>query len=111
MIHDKKSHAAALLLTAAAGCTLLTACGSGNSTAERGAEKYSAQPAETTTTTSRDRHEDTTTRRDATTDTTARTTETTEDGLMDKVDSAIDDAEDAVTSVLREATKEVHPFD
>jgi ABC-type oligopeptide transport system substrate-binding subunit len=96
---------ASALLTAALCCTALTACGDSSSTAEHPADSYDSQPEIVTETTRRTEI--------STTDSAAgTTTETvTETGLIDRAESALDSIGEAVTSILREGTKEVHPLD
>ena len=108
-----------VLLTAALGCLTFVSCGDGT-TAEHGAETTSTHrvtTTETTATTSRDttvRTDDSGLLHDQTTRTTENarnTTETTREGLIDKAESALDDMGDTITSVLTEATREVHNHD
>ena len=118
---------AALLLTA---CTLLTGCGSRNqmTNAERTTEPTASAvtshaPAQTETTpggtygrrTTVSQTETTAPRSTRGTRDTRETDDTRDtrstDELPESVQSALDEAEEAVTSLLTEATREVHPLD
>ena len=109
------------LWTAALGCALLmTGCG-GTHPAQN-AEHSRTEPTARTTvthtaeTTARTSHAPAeTTARGVTTDNRSRGTTTTASDIIDhaesKVRDAASDVQSAVTSVLTEATREVHPFD
>ncbi len=98
---NRKKRAAAALLTAAAGCMMLTGCGHDDSetSAERAAEQSSEIRTETTLRTERS------------TVSSSQSTGTTKQGLIDRAESALDSLSEDVTSILREGTREVHPFD
>lgn len=103
-LQNKRSKLAAAMLTAVICCASLTACGDDSATAERQAEQHSQQAAESRT--------DTGVTGTKPRDTTRRTeTVTTKQDLIDRAESAVDDMREDITSLVREGTREVHPFD
>lgn len=86
---------AASLLTACLCCAALTACGNDSSEAEY----YTSQSDRGHTESSA-------------ADTTRRTSRTeSESDLIDRAESAVDSMREDITSLVREGTREVHPFD
>ena len=103
-LQKKRSKLAVAMLTAVICCASLTACGDDSATAERQAEQHSQQAAESRT--------DTGVTVTKPRDTTRRTeTVTTKQDLIDRAESAVDDMREDITSLVREGTREVHPFD
>lgn len=99
------------LLTAALCCTAFVGCGNDH-TADRGAETTSTRRSTTTSTTATtettSRTTDSTLRSDMTDGMTNGTADSSAPDIIDRAESMLDDAKDTVTSVLTEATREVH---
>lgn len=97
----------AALLTAAAGPALLTGCGSGNN-------MTNAENAHTMAVTETSSRTNTTTARGTDRDNSLyeeddvhRKTDVSEPDILDRTESALDDAEDVVTSMMTEAKEEL----
>ena len=93
-------------LAAALCCFGFVGCGM-RDTSERGAETTSPRRATTASTTAETTVPSTTVTTALSTDA-HMTADTTGSGLLDRAESMLDDAEDIVTSVLTEATREIH---
>ncbi len=108
-----------VLLTAALGCFVFAGCGD-TSTAEHGAETTSTRRVTETTATTGSTADSTVTTTETTVrtedtdilhDNSTRTEERTDHGILDDAESMLDDMGDTVTSVLTEATREIHNND